>query len=102
MRLTGGGCSPSTTRVSREKNLRGGPAIPAHPARSARGASLRDGALVLSAPGVREFVILRSDGTATYHWATAVDDLDLGITDVIRGNDHLSNTPLQVAAIRSL
>ena len=68
----------------------------------ASGAVLRDGAVRLSVPGVPEFVILRSDGSATYHWATAVDDLDFGVTDVIRGNDHLSNTPLQAAAIRSL
>lgn len=68
----------------------------------ATGAVLRDGAVHLAAPGVPEFVILRSDGSATYHWATAVDDLDFGITDVIRGNDHLSNTPLQAAAIRSI
>ena len=74
----------------------------AEAAAGASGAVLRDGAVRLSAPGVPEFVILRSDGSATYHWATAVDDLDFGITDVIRGNDHLSNTPLQVAAIRSL
>jgi len=65
-------------------------------------ADFRDGAVRLASAGAPEFVILRSDGSATYHWATAVDDLDFGITDVIRGNDHLSNTPLHVAAIRSL
>jgi glutamyl-tRNA synthetase len=66
------------------------------------GAVLRDGAVHLSAPGVPEFVILRSDGSATYHWATAVDDADFAITDVIRGGDHRSNTALHVAAIRAL
>jgi len=66
------------------------------------GAVLRDGALHLSAPGVPEFVILRSDGSATYHWATAVDDADFGITHVIRGGDHRANTALHIAAIRAL
>ena len=74
----------------------------AEAASQADGAIVRDGAVRLAAPGAPEFVILRSDGSATYHWATAVDDLDFGITDVIRGNDHLSNTPLHAAAIRSL
>jgi glutamyl/glutaminyl-tRNA synthetase len=71
-------------------------------ARSASGAYMRDGAVWLQAPGIAPFVLLRSDGSPTYQWATAVDDVDLGITHVIRGNDHLSNTALQVAAIRSL
>ncbi len=62
----------------------------------------RDGALWLSAGRAGEFVIVRSDGRPTYNWASAVDDLDLGITHVIRGSDHLSNTPLQQAAIRAL
>lgn len=71
-------------------------------AREAAGTVMRDGAVWLQSQGVPSFVILRSDGRPTYHWATAVDDVDLGITHVIRGNDHLSNTPLQAAAIRAL
>jgi glutamyl/glutaminyl-tRNA synthetase len=74
----------------------------AEAASRAEGAFFRDGAVRLTAHGAPEFVILRSDGSATYHWATAVDDLDFEITDVIRGNDHLSNTPLHAAAIRAL
>jgi glutamyl-tRNA synthetase len=71
-------------------------------ARSAPGAFMRDGAIWLQPDGVPAFVLLRSDGRPTYNWATAVDDVDLGITHVIRGNDHLSNTPMQAAAIRAL
>src|SRR3954454_4555592 len=56
----------------------------AEAAGAAAGAVLRDGAVRLSVPGTPEFVILRSDGSATYHWATAVDDLDFGVTDVVR------------------
>ncbi len=68
----------------------------------ARGAVVRDGATYLEAPGVPAFVILRSDGRPTYHWASAVDDLDLAVSHVIRGNDHLANAPLHTAAARAL
>src|SRR4051794_15016164 len=71
-------------------------------AAGAEGAYTRDGAVWLAAPGASEFVIVRSDGRPTYRWASAVDDVDFGITHIIRGNDHLPNTALQVAAIRAL
>jgi glutamyl/glutaminyl-tRNA synthetase len=71
-------------------------------AAAAEGAYTRDGAVWLSTPGASEFVIVRSDGRPTYRWASAVDDTDFGITHVIRGNDHLPNTALQVAAARAL
>lgn len=71
-------------------------------ASGADGVEIRDGACWLRSPGLGPFVILRGDGRATYNWASAVDDLRDGITHVIRGNDHLSNTPLQQAAIRAL
>jgi glutamyl/glutaminyl-tRNA synthetase len=71
-------------------------------ASGATGVEIRDGAVWLRAPGRAPFVILRGDGRATYNWATAVDDHMDGITHVIRGNDHLSNTPLQEAAIRAI
>ena len=50
-----------------------------------------------------DLVILRSDGTPTYNFAVIVDDSDMGITHVIRGDDHLNNTPRQknmLAALR--
>ncbi len=43
-----------------------------------------------------DFVILRSDGTPTYMVAVVVDDHDMGVTHVLRGDDHLSNTPKQL------
>ena len=46
--------------------------------------------------------LLRPDGTPTYQLASAVDDLDFGITHVIRGSDHRANEELQVALIRAL
>jgi len=49
-----------------------------------------------------DFVILRPDGSPVYNFACAVDDVDMRITHVIRGQDHLSNTPRQVLIIRAL
>lgn len=43
-----------------------------------------------------DFVILRSDGHPMYNFCCVVDDLDMGITDVIRGAEHISNTPRQI------
>ncbi|MFY9487319.1 MAG: glutamate--tRNA ligase [Solirubrobacterales bacterium] len=51
---------------------------------------------------IDDFTIARSDGSPLYNLAVAVDDLDSGVTDVIRGEDHLSNTPRQVMILRAL
>jgi glutamyl-tRNA synthetase len=51
---------------------------------------------------IDDFVIRRSDGSALYNLAVAVDDLDMGITHVVRGEDHLSNTPRQVMILKAL
>ncbi len=45
---------------------------------------------------MEDFVLLRSDGIPTYHLGVVVDDLDMAITHVIRGADHISNTPKQI------
>lgn len=47
-------------------------------------------------------VITRADGSALYNFAVAVDDLDAGITHVVRGEDHLSNTPKQLLVFEAL
>lgn len=49
-----------------------------------------------------DFVILRSDGTPVYNMAVVSDDVNMGITHVIRGDDHLSNTPKQILIYRAL
>jgi glutamyl-tRNA synthetase len=49
-----------------------------------------------------DLVILRSDGTPIYNLAVVSDDIDMRITHVIRGDDHISNTPKQVALYRAL
>ena len=43
-----------------------------------------------------DLVIFRADGYPTYNFAVVVDDLDMGITDVVRGDDHVNNTPRQI------
>ena len=49
-----------------------------------------------------DFVIARNDGSVLYNFAVAVDDADMGITEVIRGDDHLSNTPKQLLVFEAL
>jgi glutamyl-tRNA synthetase len=49
-----------------------------------------------------DLIIARSDGTPTYHLTVVVDDIDMGTTHVIRGDDHLNNTPRQIHIVESL
>jgi glutamyl-tRNA synthetase len=49
-----------------------------------------------------DFVIARGDDTVLYNFAVAVDDAEMGITDVVRGDDHLSNTPKQLLVLEAL
>ncbi len=49
-----------------------------------------------------DFIIARSDGTPTYNFCVVVDDLDMGVTDVIRGDDHVNNTPRQINLFKAI
>ena len=49
-----------------------------------------------------DLIIARSDGTPTYNLTVVVDDMDMGITHVIRGDDHLNNTPRQINILKAL
>jgi glutamyl-tRNA synthetase len=49
-----------------------------------------------------DLVLLRPDGHPTYNFAVVVDDLDMAITDVVRGDDHVNNTPRQINIYRAL
>jgi glutamyl-tRNA synthetase len=51
---------------------------------------------------IADFVIARSDGSPLYNLAVAVDDHDMGVTHVIRGEDHISNTPRQMMILKAL
>ena len=51
---------------------------------------------------IEDFVVQRSDGHPTYHLSVVVDDVDMAISDVIRGDDHISNTPKHVLLFEAL
>jgi len=51
---------------------------------------------------IEDFVLLRSDGIPTYHLSVVADDIDMRLTHIIRGADHLSNTPKQILQYRAL
>jgi glutamyl-tRNA synthetase len=54
------------------------------------------GRIVFGHANIEDFVVLRSDMHPTYHLSVVVDDIDMAITHVVRGEDHISNTPKQV------
>ena len=56
----------------------------------------------VSCSEIDDFILLRRNGTPTYMLAVVVDDADMGITHIIRGDDHLSNTPKQILIYRAL
>lgn len=60
------------------------------------------GDVTFNARELDDFIIFRSDGTPTYNFATVVDDAAMKITHIIRGDDHLSNTPRQVVVYEAL
>jgi glutamyl-tRNA synthetase len=51
---------------------------------------------------IKDFIVLRSDRTPTYNLAVVADDLHMRVTLVLRGDDHISNTPKQIALARAL
>jgi glutamyl-tRNA synthetase len=60
------------------------------------------GPIEFDSANIEDFVIVRSDGHPTYHLGVVVDDVDMGITLVIRGDDHISNTPKHVLLFGAL
>ena len=63
---------------------------------------LVQGRVAVANAEIDDFVLLRSDGTPTYMLAVVVDDHDMGVTHVIRGDDHLNNAFRQLAIIRAM
>jgi len=60
------------------------------------------GRVVFENAELDDLIIARSDGVPTYNFCVVVDDMDMGVTHVIRGDDHLNNTPRQMNMLRSL
>ena len=60
------------------------------------------GAIKVDNKELDDFIIARSDGSPTYNFVVAIDDSDMNITHVIRGDDHLANTPKQILVYQAL
>jgi glutamyl-tRNA synthetase len=60
------------------------------------------GPIAFPNPSYDDFVIARGDGSVLYNFAVAVDDAEMGVTEVVRGDDHLSNTPKQLLVLEAL
>ena len=60
------------------------------------------GKIEIESNNLDDFIIIKSDGFPTYNFASAIDDIEMKITNVIRGEDHLSNTPKQILIYNSL
>ena len=60
------------------------------------------GRIVFTNSELDDLVIARADGTPTYNFCVVVDDWDMGITHVIRGDDHVNNTPRQINILKAL
>jgi glutamyl-tRNA synthetase len=59
------------------------------------------GPIEIAGVNIEDFVILRSDGHPTYHLSVVCDDVEMAITHVVRGDDHISNTPKQILLYRA-
>ena len=93
-----------TPSGSRELDAAGAPKRSASRCRAGRPAfdDAVHGPIEFDGANIEDFVILRSDGYPTYHLSVVVDDVDMGITHVIRGDDHISNTPKHVLLFEAL
>src|SRR5256714_12710942 len=60
------------------------------------------GLIEFDCANIEDFVILRSDGLPTYHLSVVSDDVEMQITHVVRGDDHISNTPKQILLYRAI
>jgi glutamyl-tRNA synthetase len=60
------------------------------------------GPIAFDGANIEDFVILRSDGHPTYHLSVVSDDVEMAITHVIRGDDHISNTPKQILLYQAI
>jgi glutamyl-tRNA synthetase len=60
------------------------------------------GQIVINNKELDDLIIARSDGTPTYNLVVVIDDLDMGMTHIIRGDDHLNNTPRQINILKAM
>lgn len=103
--LNAGG-KPKYDGTCREKGLEGGPKTVVRFKAPLTGTTVVEdvikGHIVFQNAELDDFVIARSDGTPTYNFVVVVDDLTMGINTVIRGDDHVNNTPKQIQLYQAL
>ena len=93
---------PVKQRPLRRRGYSAGRPLSSVPAGETRFDDRVRGAIVFDNANIEDFVILRSDRQPTYHLSVVADDIDMRITDVIRGDDHISNTPKHVLLFRAI
>jgi glutamyl-tRNA synthetase len=99
-----GTCLQLTPEQSAERAAAGQPSVVRFrmPPGNVRFHDLVRGEVEFPPDALDDFVLLRSDGSPTYHLSVCVDDVDMEVTHVVRGEDHLSNTPKHVALFAAL
>ena len=60
------------------------------------------GNISIKSSNLDDFIIIKGDGFPTYNFASSIDDIEMKISNVIRGEDHLSNTPKQILIFKAL
>ena len=98
------GCSSLSAEEVAERESSGAPHTVRFrmPQEDIRFHDLVRGDVEFKAEALDDFILLRSDGSPTYHMSVVCDDIDMRITHVIRGEDHLSNTPKHIPLFRAL
>ena len=101
---TGG--KPKYDGTCRNRGLAAGPGAAVRFKAPLSGTTVLDdvvkGSIVFQNEELDDFIICRSDGTPTYNFAVVVDDITMGITTIIRGDDHVMNTPKQIQLYKAL
>jgi glutamyl-tRNA synthetase len=101
---TGG--KPKYDGTCRNRGLSAGPRAAVRFKAPLNGTTVLDdvvkGSIVFQNEELDDFIICRSDGTPTYNFAVVVDDITMGITTIIRGDDHVMNTPKQIQLYKAL
>lgn len=100
------GRKPKYDGTCREKNLPGSADAVVRFKAPLHGATVIEdvikGHIAIQNEELDDFIILRSDGSPTYNLAVVVDDITMGINTIIRGDDHISNTPKQIMLFNAL
>jgi len=100
------GGKPKYDGTCRNRGLAAGPGAAVRFKAPLSGSTVLDdvvkGGIVFQNEELDDFIICRSDGTPTYNFAVVVDDITMGITTIIRGDDHVMNTPKQIQLYQAL